>query len=197
MPKLNPQAMAQRRRRIAEAAYRCFVREGYAAASVDSICAEAGISKGAFYVHFASKDALLHAVAELRSAEIGPLAGATLSALADTIVDTLLGEMLSREAAHFELAAMIASTADPVLHARLVANLDAIGARIAEALDRIAGSTGARYALPAADAAMLVESYCLGLIVKAGTWTPDTLDTARAGMRHLLTSFDRAGRGDR
>ncbi len=46
------------RAHILEAALRRFANHGYSAASVDEICAEAGVSKGAFYHHFPSKQAL-------------------------------------------------------------------------------------------------------------------------------------------
>lgn len=39
----------------------CFRREGYVATTVDDICREAGVSKGAFFHHFASKEALAEA----------------------------------------------------------------------------------------------------------------------------------------
>lgn len=41
-----------------------FSSSGYDAASVDDICAEAGVSKGAFYHHFPSKQALFIALFE-------------------------------------------------------------------------------------------------------------------------------------
>ena len=46
------------RERLLDAALARFVREGYEATSVAEICDEAGLSKGAFYHHFASKQAL-------------------------------------------------------------------------------------------------------------------------------------------
>jgi AcrR family transcriptional regulator len=46
------------RAHILEAALRRFANHGYSAASVDEICADAGVSKGAFYHHFPSKQAL-------------------------------------------------------------------------------------------------------------------------------------------
>jgi Transcriptional regulator len=45
-----------------ESAIRLFSARGYNKASVDEICAEAGISKGAFYHHFKSKQALFLAL---------------------------------------------------------------------------------------------------------------------------------------
>jgi AcrR family transcriptional regulator len=50
------------RGRILEAAVRRFAVAGYEAASVDEICAEAGVSKGAFYHHFPSKQSLFLAL---------------------------------------------------------------------------------------------------------------------------------------
>ena len=48
--------------RIVEAAITLFSNRGFSAASVDDICAEAGVSKGAFYHHFESKQALFLAL---------------------------------------------------------------------------------------------------------------------------------------
>ena len=46
------------RSRILQAAEDCFAQRGYDAASVAEICRSAGVSKGAFYHHFPSKQAL-------------------------------------------------------------------------------------------------------------------------------------------
>lgn len=48
--------------KIMDAAVKLFSTRGFTAASVDDICAEAGISKGAFYHHFESKQALFLAL---------------------------------------------------------------------------------------------------------------------------------------
>jgi len=46
------------RRKLLDASLDLFRERGYAATSVDELCAAAGVTKGAFFHHFASKDAL-------------------------------------------------------------------------------------------------------------------------------------------
>lgn len=51
-----------RRARILQAAGRLVLRYGFDKMTVEDITREAGISKGAFYLHFATKDAAMHAL---------------------------------------------------------------------------------------------------------------------------------------
>lgn len=54
------------RERLLEAAISVFARQGFDRATVDEIVREAGFSKGAFYVHFESKEDLFWAMLEHR-----------------------------------------------------------------------------------------------------------------------------------
>jgi AcrR family transcriptional regulator len=49
----------QTRQKIVDTALQLFGKKGYEAVTVDDICDEAGVSKGAFYHHFPSKDQIL------------------------------------------------------------------------------------------------------------------------------------------
>ena len=56
---MNPQRRGEETRlRILEAAEECFARYGYDATGVAEICRRAGVTKGGFYHHFPSKQAL-------------------------------------------------------------------------------------------------------------------------------------------
>ncbi|MBK7014246.1 MAG: TetR/AcrR family transcriptional regulator [Sulfuritalea sp.] len=55
---LSAEHKERTRARILAAAGRVFRRQGYAATAVDAVMAEAGLTRGGFYAHFPSKEAL-------------------------------------------------------------------------------------------------------------------------------------------
>jgi TetR/AcrR family transcriptional repressor of uid operon len=67
----NAQLQSDRRAEILAAAQRCFVRSGFHGASMQDICAEAGMSPGNLYRYFPSKEALIAGIAERDRAEVG------------------------------------------------------------------------------------------------------------------------------
>src|SRR5215468_785652 len=71
MRRANVQAQSDRRAEILAAAQRCFVRSGFHGASMQEICAEAGMSPGNLYRYFPSKEALMAGIAERDRAEVG------------------------------------------------------------------------------------------------------------------------------
>ena len=71
MRRINVQAQSDRRAEILAAAERCFVRSGFHGASMQDICAEAGMSPGNLYRYFPSKEALMAGIAERDRAEVG------------------------------------------------------------------------------------------------------------------------------
>jgi AcrR family transcriptional regulator len=64
MPRVSDAHMAARREQILDAARRCFSRNGFQATSMQDVISEAGLSVGAVYRYFKSKDELRVAVAE-------------------------------------------------------------------------------------------------------------------------------------
>jgi AcrR family transcriptional regulator len=62
MPKLKPETRVARRNELIEAAWRCAARSGFRDMTVDDVCDEGRVSKGAFYGYFEQKDDLLIAL---------------------------------------------------------------------------------------------------------------------------------------
>jgi AcrR family transcriptional regulator len=81
------------RARLLESALKHFAVKGYDATSVDDICAAANVSKGAFYHHFESKQALF---LSLLNAWLGGIDGNLAALHKATVPETLLAmtEML-------------------------------------------------------------------------------------------------------
>jgi TetR/AcrR family transcriptional repressor of uid operon len=91
MRRANAQRQSDRRLEILDAAQRCFARAGFHGASMQEICAEAGMSPGNLYRYFPSKEALIAGICERNRAEaaesflavdVGPGFFAGLAALA-------------------------------------------------------------------------------------------------------------------
>lgn len=70
MPKVTQQYRAERRAQVMAAARRCFVRDGFHAASIQDLVEEAGMSSGAVYRYFPSKDAVIEAIAAENLAQV-------------------------------------------------------------------------------------------------------------------------------
>lgn len=90
---------------LIDAAHLLVRRQGYAATSVDQICARAGVTKGAFFHHFESKEALAVAAAEAWTARAAPLFTLPPYTRLDDPLERLLGHIDMR-------MSMIAGPAD-------------------------------------------------------------------------------------
>ena len=64
MPRLAEAARTERRQQLIDAGWRCASRQSFRTMTVDDVCAEAGVSKGAFYLYFEQKQDLLLALLE-------------------------------------------------------------------------------------------------------------------------------------
>jgi TetR/AcrR family transcriptional regulator, repressor for uid operon len=69
MPKLKPNIQRARREHILDAAEQCFARAGFHRTTMHDICRAAGVSPGALYVYFDSKEALIAGLSERDRAE--------------------------------------------------------------------------------------------------------------------------------
>jgi TetR/AcrR family transcriptional regulator, transcriptional repressor of aconitase len=79
VPKVSEEHAAARREQILSAAQRCFARKGFHATSMNDVFAEAGLSAGAVYSYFKSKDEIIVAMAERAVRTIIPFFDAILA----------------------------------------------------------------------------------------------------------------------
>jgi TetR/AcrR family transcriptional regulator, transcriptional repressor of aconitase len=102
MPKVAQSHLDARRQQIVDAARVRFARQGFARTSMADIVAETGLSNGAIYRYFSSKDEIVAAVCEQAS-------GALPDALTAVAVHDFLEDMrtMSRETGHARLIAQI------------------------------------------------------------------------------------------
>jgi AcrR family transcriptional regulator len=68
MPRVSEAHLEARRRQIIEAAIECFSREGFHRATMQDIVRETGLSPGAIYRYFSSKEEIIEAIADERHA---------------------------------------------------------------------------------------------------------------------------------
>jgi AcrR family transcriptional regulator len=103
------------RQRLVELATQLFASEGYEATSIEALLDAAGISRGALYHHFSTKEQLFEAVLDSVEAQVATRLGAAAQGIADPIEAT-------RAAWH----AWLGMAGDPVV--RRIVLLDAPGA---------------------------------------------------------------------
>lgn len=61
MPKVSDEYLEAKKEQILDAAITCFARNGFAETTIQDICQEAGVSHGALYRYFQSKDDIVEA----------------------------------------------------------------------------------------------------------------------------------------
>lgn len=125
----DPGLATRRRREILDAALLCFRRRGFHQATMQEICAEAGLSPGALYRYFGSKADIIAAIAEDQRRE----SDTVLSGVGEgvSMVDALcvlarrFFEKISAEAEGSLLADVFAEAARDPLLAKTLAAVDA------------------------------------------------------------------------
>ena len=175
MPKIAASTAALRRANILDAARHCFAVHGIHV-SVDEICAKAGISKGAFYGYFSSKDAAIQALAEDHSRIVHEFAEVdTLEALTRRIEE--LTTRRSTASSRLELETWTHALKVQSLRGALWRNIDELRHSLEIGIGRAAGpSAGRSRRMSDQAAAEIIAIFALGLIA----WS--ALGAERGGM---------------
>jgi AcrR family transcriptional regulator len=79
VPRISEERRAANRVAIVDAARRCFARDGFHQTSMPDIVSEAGISAGAFYRYFSSKEELVREIAREAFGGLGGVVSALLA----------------------------------------------------------------------------------------------------------------------
>jgi AcrR family transcriptional regulator len=163
------ESQALTRQRLVETARTMFLRDGYAATSLEKVAEEAGFSKGAVYSNFGGKDDLCLAVLdtiheEVAEAVLGSLSGTdSLEEALETFdrwADARIGDP-DWSALEAEFAAR--SRRDPHLKQALQARNERIRGLVAEALRTTCEEHGLRIPLSYDGAANALYSLGVGL----------------------------------
>lgn len=187
MPKLSTVEMERRRRHIAEAARQCFIRGGIERTSMDDICRQAGISKGAIYGHFASKDELVLEVMDIGAAGMDRLGAAiSLQDLRGLLEAFPFLPASDEEIARLEFELATRAFADPVLRERLARNLDTLESVIRRALHGLVTRGDIKLRLPEKVAAQLVVRDLLGSFWLRSVLSKSRADIGRDSVGKLL-----------
>jgi AcrR family transcriptional regulator len=183
MPKISPAAAESRRSRILDAAAQCFARHGVHV-SVDEICATAGISKGAIYGYFPSKDAIIQGLADRHMTDLDAI---THAGSLEELCALLLARAGNGDASNsrLELEAWTYSLNTPLLRSRLRANTAQLQSALTDAVTNLQANGLVRNDADPAACAAVVETFALGMVAKAALGDLDTAAQIRDSLRAL------------
>ncbi|MFZ9501820.1 MAG: TetR/AcrR family transcriptional regulator [Beijerinckiaceae bacterium] len=167
MPKLTQDQQAERRARILDAAERCFARSGFRGATMQDICREAGVSPGALYTWFDSKEAIIGGIVARNRDEVlasfAPMAqaGDFMQGMAETLAGCVLNQPRAKSVLCLEVAAE--ATRNPAV-AQMMARFDeAVSASLAQIIERAAAAGQIAPTLPTRDLVAALNAMAEGL----------------------------------
>ena len=168
------------RRKLIDSSRALVKKGGFEATGVDALMAAIGLTSGAFYSHFPSKQALLEAVIEEEIQASLAMLDAASGQGPEQLTKTLRRYLSTSHALHPECGCVL-----PALGAELARE----GAQVRQVVERGLSSMHANWAakLHDADAAWAVLSQCVGALVLARSVKSERARTEilEANRRHL------------
>jgi AcrR family transcriptional regulator len=177
MPKRDEHYMESRRQEILEATGRVIARQGLAGTSTTLICREAGISMGALYTHFRSRDEIIHALTAQNTADVRD--AVTFATAAE--MRRKLRARLKRfthaafsDAIRVEVQLLAEAAASEAVQKALGVNFDASRAAMRESLRKVqeAGEIPAGTDIRAA--AAVIENFMFGVLYRLAAHSAET-----------------------
>ncbi|MGA2528095.1 MAG: TetR/AcrR family transcriptional regulator [Acidimicrobiales bacterium] len=164
------------RRRLLDAALQIFAEQGFSGASLDEVASAAGLTKGAIYSNFASKDELFFAMMsdqvmtriETIRAVLGASAAGTDSKQALVEIGRMLTEAFT-EQREWELVLLDfwrRAVADDEVRPQFLAHRRALRAAIAESIEQVLGRSPAVSGLSVEEAVTVVLALFNGLAIE-------------------------------
>ena len=197
---LSKQHKAQTRESIVRGAGRVFRRAGFEATGIDAVMAEAGLTRGGFYAHFASKEdlfatvvgtdhGLIRMLAARQAANAAQWRARTLKLLADYLHFDHLDEV--SQGCSFAALTADASRGSPAVRAAYGRAFDELVAqllrRFGETADRAASRASARQREAAAQVAVVaIGSLIIGAALGGGPAARAALAAAWSNVRERM-----------
>jgi AcrR family transcriptional regulator len=204
VPRITAERREARRTEIVAAARRCFARDGFHQTSMPAIAREAGLSAGAFYRYFPSKDDV---VLEIAGQAFGAMVGRIVTAggddgsppgvdgivaavvatvSADTIATPAGEDVPTAELARCGIQAWGELIRNDALRARATAAFDGVRARVADVLRHGQGAGTVPAALDPDDGARVVMALIPGFVLQQQAFGLDDADGFVRAVRTLL-----------
>jgi AcrR family transcriptional regulator len=192
MPRVSEAHLAARRQQILDAARSCFVRNGFHNTSMQDVIAEAGLSVGAVYRYFTSKNEIIEAIADGYSRQIGDVLESVAAQPGRPLADAMraacevIGEQADPDGA---LRIAVQVWAEAVRDERAAALADRFFQRFRATFVELAEQATKRGELPAGTDPQATGAALFGLVVGYGmqrllTGGPD-VDTYLGGVEAL------------
>lgn len=193
MARVSQEHLDARRAQILEAARRCFIRNGFHATSMQDVFAEAGLSTGAVYRYFPSKDDIIAAIASQALAELAESFTDAQNAppQLDDIVDVVLRVDTpplagSTESARLLVQLWAEALRSPDLAAQLADIMDSSRRVIGRLVEHHQRAGRLPYDVPAEHVATVLVALVDGFMVQRAVYGGADVASFRAGIRALM-----------
>ncbi len=140
MPKLKPETLEARREHILDAAELCFARAGFHRTTTADICREAGISAGALYGHFESKEDLIAGIVARDRARLTEQFAELSTAPDLAAAISALGEYYALEDPHHKRVLNLEIAAEATRNPRIAEIFAACDRHVRDSLTEVIGA---------------------------------------------------------